>query len=512
MRIDTLSITNFRGYKNTINICFSELTAFVGKNDIGKSSILEALDIFFSDGKTPTKIEKADVNILSAAQGDTDIVISVVFSDLPDRIIVDATFETTLSDEYLLNCENKLEIVKRYPNGGSPKVFIKALHPTAPNCADLLLKKNSELKKIIHDERIECESLTVNSTMRQSIWRHYNNNLGLTEVEIDAAKEDAKKIWDKLSSYLPMYSLFQSDRKSSDGDSEIQDPLKEAVKQILADREIQDKLDQIAEQVKGKLTEVSSRTLEKLREMDPSVANSLSPEIPATSSLKWNDVFKNVSITGDNIPINKRGSGVKRMILLNFFRAESERKAEEGSNTGIIYAIEEPETSQHEANQLILIEALKVLSTAQNVQVILTTHSQTIVKNLEYSNLRLLFEDEAGKHVTNVQPGQLCYPSLNEVNYIAFEEPTIEYYNELYGFMEYKGWMDEYKGTQPTRLYKKIGRGGTVEQHICTAEYIRHQIHHPENRLNALYTRDELTSSIISLREFITSKQPETEE
>ncbi|MEY8403925.1 AAA family ATPase [Oscillospiraceae bacterium 44-34] len=46
------------------------------------------------------------------------------------------------------------------------------------------------------------------------------------------------------------------------------------------------------------------------------------------------DVFKSVSITSDeNIPINKRGSGSKRLILLNFFRAEVERRQGEVNAT-----------------------------------------------------------------------------------------------------------------------------------------------------------------------------------
>ena len=63
-------------------------------------------------------------------------------------------------------------------------------------------------------------------------------------------------------------------------------------------------LSSIAKIVENKLNEVASKTLEKLREMDSDVANSLSPVIPTASSLKWTDVFKGVSITGDhNIPI-----------------------------------------------------------------------------------------------------------------------------------------------------------------------------------------------------------------
>ena len=40
------------------------------------------------------------------------------------------------------------------------------------------------------------------------------------------------------------------------------------------------------------------------------------------------------------------------------------------------------------------------------------------------------------------------------------------------------------------------------EQKVLT-EYIRHQIHHPENRNNVRYTRDELKKSIDEMRQFI---------
>ena len=164
------------------------------------------------------------------------------------------------------------------------------------------------MKKIVQVEEIECENQTVNALLRKAIWNKFEDDLQLEDMEIDVSKEDAKKIWDKLAGYLPVYSLFQSDRKNSDGDNEVQDPLKEAVKQILTDSRLQDTLSEIAKGVEEKLKEVSNRTLEKLREMDPGIADSLNPVIPSAESLKWQDVFKNVSISGDgDIPINKRG-------------------------------------------------------------------------------------------------------------------------------------------------------------------------------------------------------------
>lgn len=513
MKIKSMKIKNFRGFSYETTINFDDLTVIVGKNDVGKSTILEALDIFFNDGKGVVKIDKTDINVTNLKNEDYETIISVCFCDLPEKVIIDSSVETSLKDEYLLNEDGELEVVKKFRNGGAAKVYIKAIHPTNKSCEDLLLKKNTELKKLIKNENIECDDLCVNSIMRKAIWEKYSNDLQLDEIELDASKEDAKKIWEKITTYLPIYSLFQSDRKNSDSDDEVQDPLKEAVKQIISEDSLQGRLAEIAEIVKKRIEEVSNRTLEKIKEMDPEIASTLNPVIPDAKSLKWQDVFKNVSISGDeNIPINKRGSGVRRLILLNFFRAEAERRAETSENANVIYAIEEPETSQHTSNQHKLIDSLKELATLPKTQILLTTHSPNIVKKLDFSNLRLLKEVKQRKEIQKVDTGQLHYPSLNEVNYIAFGEITEEYHNELFGFIELQGWIGDYKSGKPVIDYNKLKKDGSIiTQKLTLTEYIRHQIHHPENKNNKRFDHSELRESIEMMREFISTKDESVE-
>lgn len=507
MQIKSLTLQNFRRYSNAVTIEFENLTAFVGKNDVGKSSILEALDIFFNDGRGCIKLDKDDINKIEASRGNNEVSIAVCFENLPDTVVIDATNETTLESEYLLNESRQLEIVKKYPNAGSAKVYIRAYHPTNPNCSDLLLKKDSELRKILSSQSITCADQTRNAVMRKAIWEYYSDDLRFATTDIDVTKNDAKTIWEKLQKYLPLYTLFQADRKNTDGDSEVQDPLKEAVKEILAEESLAATLHSVAEEVERKLKEVSSRTLEKLQEMSPDVANSLNPVIPSSASLKWTDVFKGVSITGDNdIPINKRGSGVKRLVLLNFFRAEAERRLQERNAPSIIYAIEEPETSQHTENQKKLIRSFLTLSEADNTQIIITTHSASIVKELEFRNLRLISYEDGAEKVQPVDPGQLPYPSLNEVNYLAFSEITEEYHNELYGFIEEQDWLGEYKTGKETSPYIRLLRDGKERQEQkILSERIRNQIHHPENNRNPHYTEEELHESIRLMRAFIES-------
>ena len=504
MKIVKIKIENFRSFENENEIDFNDLNVFVGKNDIGKSTILEVLDIFFNENSGTIKMDKDDINRQAESNGNDQIKISVIFSDFPEELTIDATNPTRLSDEYLLNSDGYLEIIKKYPKRGKEKVFIKANHPTNDSCSDLLLKKIVDLKKILTDDGISCGDKTKSAVIRKSIWQHYADDLQLDEIEVDVTKEDAKNIWEQLRKYMPLYSLFQSDRSNSDGDSEVQDPMKLAVKEILNDPALISKLSSVADEIKIKLDEVANKTLEKLNEMNPDIADSLTPEIPSSDKLKWADVFKNVSITGDdNIPINKRGSGVKRLILINFFRAEAERRQQENNAPAVIYAIEEPETSQHQEYQRKLIEAFIELSKADNTQILLTTHSPSVVKLLDFEHLRLV-KGEDIREVVRVEKGTLCYPSLNEVNYLAFGESDEEYHNELYGYVESEQLINNFRNGKTTMTYIRLNRdGSTTSEQKILSEYIRHQIHHPENSYNTRFTHEQLQTSINEMRQFI---------
>lgn len=507
MKIHKVTLDGFRGYGKKTSICFGDLTAFVGRNDIGKSSILEALDLFFNDGKGAIKFDEGDLNVYNQTQ---EFSIDITFTDLPDTIVVDSSFQTNFEDEYLLNEDGELELIKKFNGKKCTAVLIRALHPINGICADLLLKKKKDLQAIIRDNNIICANQSINSVMRRAVWSSFADELELTTIDIDVtAGEDTKKIWEQLSKYLPVYSLFQADRENSDKDAEVQDPLKLAVSQFFQDAAIQETLKSVAEQIESRLLEVSYRTLSKLREMDPNMADNLKPVIPSPTAIKWAKVFEGVSLSSeDDIPINKRGSGVKRLVLLNFFRAEAERRQEENDSTGIIYAIEEPETSQHFSNQKMLADALKELSHSPRTQIIVTTHSGVIVKQLQYSDLRLINVDtEGNKHITPTLGGLLGYPSMNEINYTAFNEVTEEYHDELYGFIAGNNWMKEYEHGKPTRNYTKIlpNASTQLKQHTLS-HYIRDVSHHPENQLNAKYSDKELAQSIEDMRTFIQYK------
>jgi len=392
MRIKRLILKNFRIFKEKTVIELDNLTAFIGKNDIGKSTTLDTLDIFFNGKDAQVKLEREDI---SKGAESNEILIGVAFENFPKSLIVDATVSTNLKDEFLLNEDGLLEIHKKYPDGDIKKeqVCIVANHPTHESLKDLLTLKISELKQRAQELGVDLsdEDKRIASRIRKEIRNKFSDeDIELERSEIPVNKEDAKQIWEQLKNYLPLYALFKVDRPNVDQDSEVQDPMKIAIKKILREQELQSKLEEVNEKVKTAITEIANETINKLQEMNPEIAQELKPIVPEP---KWEGVFKGITISGDEgIPLNKRGSGVRRLILLNFFRAEAEKKKEERNVPNIIYAFEEPETSQHPDHQHKLIDAFLSLSEREDTQIILTTHSPGIAGLLPIENLRFLYK------------------------------------------------------------------------------------------------------------------------
>lgn len=384
MKITSLTIENFRSYKTPVTLTFNDLTVLIGKNDIGKSSVLEALDIFFEN----RSIDKNDINIQAAANGET-AKFTIVFSNIPTEIDLDAGAKTNLKDEFLLNQDNLLEIKKDFTSLTKPKTYIVCNHPSNENANDLHSLKIKDLQKRIKDLNIEGEfKASVKNEIRKAIWEKFGAEITLEKTELEISQEGVKDIWDKISSELPLFALFQSDRKNDEKDKEIQDPLKFAAEQAFKKHLVA--LNEIKKQVEEEIAEIANLTIEKLKEMNEEVAKQLSTHFP--SELKWHSLFS-PTLTSDDIPMNKRGSGVRRLLLISFFRAEAERKRKEKNIPNVIYAIEEPETSQHPDWQKKLIDALKELAENGTAQIIATTHSPALASLIAVENLRFIYKE-----------------------------------------------------------------------------------------------------------------------
>ena len=137
MKLKTITISNFRCYKAPISVSFDDMTTLVGRNDCGKSSLLDVLEVFFND-------KALDKNDAAKGGNPKALTITCTFKDLPSELVLDETVPTSLAGEYLLNANGDLEITKVFNCSiEKPKIsslYIKANHPTADSAKDLLLR------------------------------------------------------------------------------------------------------------------------------------------------------------------------------------------------------------------------------------------------------------------------------------------------------------------------------------------------------------------------------------
>ena len=310
---------------------------------------------------------------------------------------------TTLEAEYLLNEDHQLEIWKEYSPSGKESIFIAAVHPGNEPYDNLLQKKNADLKRLVENAGLQqAVNQTINSEMRHALWQSLGDQIRLEKRKIPADKDDAKNIWLKVVPALPQYRIFRADRPSTDDDSIAQDPMQVAMKAAI--EENQTELTRIAESIKQRVSVVADRTIEKLGEFDQSLASTLAPQFKKDPS--WDKAFA-FSLTGDeDIPINKRGSGVRRLILFSFFRASCEENLD--GNTDVIYAVEEPETSQHPDFQRTIINTFLQMSENPHCQILFTTHVPGLVRLIPIEALRYITNSEGYPEIESGTDGVIA--------------------------------------------------------------------------------------------------------
>lgn len=216
-------------------------------------------------------------------------------------------------------------------------------------------------------------------------------------------------------------------------------------------------------------------------------------------------------------PIDGKGTGMQRAIALGIIQlyARSAALLDESKPTPLILMLDEPETWLHPSAQLKLGEALSKIG--EREQVFIITHSPYLIR--KFNAQRHLLTVMAGQgpqrridHSTTFGLFGIGEPTWGEINYRAFEVCSNDFHNELYGYVQRhieaqnsngkfakEEEVDAFLVNEGLAQIKTWTRTAKLSYQATLPVYVRNTIHHPENTLNAAVTADELDESTKNL-------------
>lgn len=387
MKIRQISIKNFRGISNA-TIDFSNFTTLIGPNNIGKSTILQAIHILL-DNKKPKKEDWPGQSPSKDA-----MAISCIFHQLEDWEKRKSAISGLLYGDEL---HVKVECVGTEDDSEfSTKYFVYHEREYVPILEGgwTNVKKVPELKGILKDLAIE-KAETFYEKKQEIASRYLTENPDALVRELEwHEKKFANSLQQAVPHvmYVPATFKIEDDLKSSSSspfaflfsnrlfpavrkDSTYQAYLKhthELQKKLQGrseDGEVIEELDQALAKLSG--------TLNSILDFDCSVRLNFGDVDVEPVFMKAASMIINEEV---ETSLNCQGSGVQRALAFSLLESNAEiTSSESGDNRTIVVLFEEPELYIHPHLMRRLKSTLQNRASHPNWQVICSTHSPFLI-------------------------------------------------------------------------------------------------------------------------------------
>lgn len=476
MYISKISLNNFKGFKGEHEINFDKgVNFFVGDNNCGKTSIFEAVEFIRS--------KKTRDEVITKTATDKDIVsVEVEFKgdDLQSLI--------------------ETEPLKKYQSYLIDTTGEKSLRIMRSSDENTITQDKKEKKLSIANVRV------FNPSSKQ-----FENPTGVDNTI--SALFDAQFVWADIdSSDVSDFSktkicgkiinVITKDFVNSDTWKRFSDSHEEAFGN--GEKSITTTLKPVQEKLKTILSDQYGDTEVRFSFSLPEIEN----------------FFKsgNIELSEDGIKTSseEKGTGMQRALALALLQVYADLSSSNGKGESkpILFFIDEPETFLHPQAQNKLLDALEKISLDSQVFVI--THSPYLIKKYKKNthSMSIFSKLEGFNHVTAGAEFDLfgnSSPTWGEINYYAFGFLSVEFHNELYGFVQASAIIEDEKyyhevefekyligkGLKQDQQYVRLNKDGTIDNQMRTLPTrIRNIIHHPENTHNIKFTESELQTSI----------------
>jgi predicted ATP-dependent endonuclease of OLD family len=352
------------------------MTTIIGKNDVGKSTLLMALDLFFS----ARQVQPSDFfkNVVAAP-----IVVRITFDSLSLDLIAKVP--------NYLDQEKNLTIEKRFLLGAKPEEFYYKEDFVSEELREIENKDQDELNTLVH----KLNATVVPTGVRPTNEDKRKAILDLLRVRNEPkgffAVKPAAEAKVQIEREIPSFYLYPADSSLSTGQASFQNYFAPVIKLILDDEK--KTFDKIEGKIKAKLDE-NVRTLTTIVQEH----NSTVKDLRVTSKYQWDGGIRHeleiIDILDYAQLFQHRGFGLRRTVMLSVFRllqnlvTKTEEDLESKSFKQVL-CIEEPEIYLHPGAQRQLFHSFHSLSES-GIQIVITTHSTIFVDRILAGNVLLL--------------------------------------------------------------------------------------------------------------------------
>jgi len=379
MKLKKIKLENFHGVAGAAEVNLRDFTVLVGRNDVGKSTLLKALDLFLNGG-TPSIDSK---NVLSP---ESIVAIDLAFSPPSTPIVIDESISTSFSAEQLLDEDGLLRVRREWDTGATkpaPKTYIR--RKTFGDDDFLLATEKDLIKKCgqlgIETKKGNGEDFN-NVEKRQKLRDALSDNGVVASYEWlllpTSGTSRAKLIHDSIKTLLPPFQYFRADASLDESDTAIQKYFRGITNSALAKKGMKETEDLIRCALQDVLGSITTKINQVVSQKD-----GIEPHIEFDWAKAVTTSFRTTGNKAD-IPLAQRGDGFRRIAMMAYFEHLAEQDAGEGQQ--IIFGFEEPETFLHPTAQEQLFEKLEGLCESGH-QVFLTSHSPIIVARTKSESL-----------------------------------------------------------------------------------------------------------------------------
>ena len=423
LKLKYLEIKGLKCYENSGIIPFHDLTVFIGENDAGKSTILDALEYFLSNKTIPLELYRDNVDT-------AEIEITCTFF---------ASTEIEDLNNYIINEELKIRKIFTKTALFRTEILAKVYVDNDLNVYEDM--KASDLKDLLVKLGIEEKS---NQALRKAAVKSY-----LEEHDIETEKIFTEVEWKKISNYVPIFQRYASSDYGTPT-SLIRKTLELVYRESFYEKDAEGN-EKLKDDFVKLQTDIESSLDTKLETQLLTHIQRYKPEIEKIRGNYDIDFSRGLSFSGLNIKDNsgmsvmldQMGDGSKKKIFLSILEWDSEINMETDSTRNVIRAYDEPDAHLHYHAQREMFYIIKNLSEkdGSKIQSIICTHALTMIDRAPAKCINHVIKDGNSSAVSFLsgEEDDEILDFLNEISEVSGFKNSNIFYEKCFLLVEGEG-------------------------------------------------------------------------